>query len=71
MIRKLPHPLSFVHKKEFELLNEQELAALCDKKFFEGVIVVSHDEFSFKGVNKATSTITLVALTGNQLHHCF
>lgn len=47
VIRKLPHPLSSLHKCEFELLNEEELATVCRRKFSEGVITMTSDEAAY------------------------
>ena len=46
-IRKLPLPLSSLYKQEYVRLEEEELNALCQEKFTEGVIKISNDEAAY------------------------
>ena len=44
MTRKLPSPLSSLYSKDFEKLTVNELEAVCQKKFEEGLTVMTGDE---------------------------
>ena len=46
-LRKLPSPLSSLHKREYEKLNKDSLDDLCRDMFEKGVISLSLDEASY------------------------
>lgn len=45
--RKLPHPLTSLHKHEYKKLEKGELEALCEEKFAKGIMLITHDEAAY------------------------